>query len=453
MPLAMACVCFTVAISELITWSRLKGHRADIAFALTCLAAAFYDLACSGGYNVDTPAQSVIWLRIQLILLPTTGMSFLWYVSGKTGLVPKPHMWIFLIWFGVCAVLHAVGPLSLMWKPDHPVFYRADLPFGLSVLYREVEAGPVTIAQDISGFVYFFYLFLVVWRYRRSGFRREAGSLFRLIVFIFASYMNDLCVAVGLYSFLFTMEYAWLAAVVFVGFQRSRQMSEAAAAIRALDEAREREAEEIRASLQEKSVLLKEMHHRVKNNLQVISSLLYLQEDRIEDPHFKTIIRECRNQVFSMALIHEDLYRSENLRSLDFGVYIRNLVNRLFTAYRVEGAISFVPVVESLSFGIDKAIPCGLIVNELCTNALKYAFPDGFAARAPEIRIELRRKETGRISLIVGDNGVGLPKGFRFPGSRSLGMQIIARLVDQIGGAIRLEGAVGTCFVIEFSES
>jgi two-component sensor histidine kinase len=215
---------------------------------------------------------------------------------------------------------------------------------------------------------------------------------------------------------------------------------------------RKRAEERLLASLQEKSVLLKEIHHRVKNNLQIISSLLYLQEDRLKDPSFKAIIRQCQNQVFSMALIHEDLYRSSDLSSVDFGTYVRTLVTRLLGLYRSAGQVSYVAEVDQVNLRIDAAIPCGLILNELCTNALKYAFPPGRDGLR-ELRVAMHRTEAGFLHLTVADTGVGLPDGMEVPSASSLGMQIVWKLVEQLRGSIRVDGSRGTRYDLEFPVS
>jgi two-component sensor histidine kinase len=154
-----------------------------------------------------------------------------------------------------------------------------------------------------------------------------------------------------------------------------------------------------------------------------------------------------------MALIHDDLYQSEDVRSINFGKYLKTLVSRLIASYRRTGSVTFVPVVDDLTLTIEKAIPCGLIVNELCTNTLKYAFPQGAdIGRRPELRIELHQLKDNHISLSVSDNGVGFPTGIDFFTSPSLGIQIVQRLVHQIGGSIHAEGKIGTSVSIEFMQ-
>ncbi|MDZ7377933.1 MAG: PAS domain S-box protein [candidate division KSB1 bacterium] len=205
--------------------------------------------------------------------------------------------------------------------------------------------------------------------------------------------------------------------------------------------------ETLAASLKEKEMLLKEIHHRVKNNMQVVCSLLNLQCDRLTSPEAIQALRDSQNRVKSMALIHEKLYRSASLSEIDFGEYLRSLVDSLMRSYATNGQVHVDLAAESTSLGIDSAIPCGLIVNELVSNALKHAFPK---ARAGMIRVSFAR-ENGRYALQVADDGVGFPKGLDFRNSPSLGLQLVSTLVDQLEGEIELHSnGRGSQFVIRF---
>ena len=211
---------------------------------------------------------------------------------------------------------------------------------------------------------------------------------------------------------------------------------------------RKQAKEQIRSSLQEKEVLLKEIHHRVKNNLQVVSSLLNLQSGQIEDEKTLEMFSDSQNRVKSMALIHEQLYQSDDLAWIDFAEYLRNLVDNLFQSYRLSAQNVRLEVnVENILMGIDQAIPCGLVVNELVSNALKYAFPD---RRGGKVSLHLSQGVDGKLILIVGDDGVGLPEGMDFRQTESLGLKLVNILVRQLDGTIELDGSVGTKFKIEF---
>ena len=208
--------------------------------------------------------------------------------------------------------------------------------------------------------------------------------------------------------------------------------------------------EQTRQSLAEKEVLLKEIHHRVKNNLQLISSLLALQAGYIQDEDSKAIFKDSEQRVRSMALIHEKLYGSDDLTRVDFPGYLQSLVSELLRSYAPDpGTVSISLDVGDIAFGIDTAIPCGLIVSELVSNALKYAFPDG---RSGEIKVSLNNDQDEHI-MTVCDDGVGIPDDLDWENADSLGMQLIHTLTAQLGGTADLITDNGTEIKISFPNS
>jgi len=213
---------------------------------------------------------------------------------------------------------------------------------------------------------------------------------------------------------------------------------------------------QLNESLKEKEVLLKEIHHRVKNNMQIISSLLSLQAGRIKNKKMQEMFKVSQDRIKSMALIHEKLYQSKDLARIDFSDYIRSLTNNLFSIYRVGmEAINIKLDLDEFYLDINTAIPLGLIVNELISNSLKYAFHEerawGEGGKSQgEIRISLRSDNEGRTKLVVCDNGVGLPKDLDFRKTKSLGLQLVNDLVEQIDGSIELQKRGGTAFKITF---
>lgn len=206
----------------------------------------------------------------------------------------------------------------------------------------------------------------------------------------------------------------------------------------------------IKNSLEEKEVLLKEIHHRVKNNLQVISGLLNLQAQHITDEKSREIYKESQNRVISMALIHEELYQARDLARVDFAAYIRNLAKNLFASYGMKsGNVKLVLETDEMNMVVDTAIPCGLIINELISNALKHAFPNGSEG---EIRVRFHETEEGEYELLISDNGVGLPEGLDIWQTSSLGMQLVTVLTSQLGGELNVRSDEGTEFSICFKE-
>ena len=234
---------------------------------------------------------------------------------------------------------------------------------------------------------------------------------------------------------------------------------------------RQKEAEESLAKIEE--IRKKEIHHRIKNNLQVISSLLELQAERFNDVEVLEAFHESQNRVATMAIIHEELYRSKNNETLDFSAYLQKLTSELFHSYIVrKGYVDMHLDIDEIFLGIDTAVPLGIIVNELVSNSLKHAFPPG---RRGEIRIKLYRtgnsdenksisNSTNNIgskssvdkniqyTLVVSDNGLGFPKNIDFRNTSSLGLQLVNILVEQLEGAIELNRSSGTEFKIRFKE-
>jgi two-component sensor histidine kinase len=212
-----------------------------------------------------------------------------------------------------------------------------------------------------------------------------------------------------------------------------------------------RAEEVIKSSLKEKEVLLQEIHHRVKNNLQIISSLLNLQSRDIRDEKMLGLFKDCQNRVRSMGYIHESLYKTKDLASIDFAEYIKTLTNNLYHSYITDKSkISMTTNVKNISLTIDTAIPCGLIINELVSNALKHAFPSYWKDKG-KIEISLQQNGDDEIELIVKDNGVGISENIDFRKSDSLGLKLLTTLVeDQLHGMIVLNRETGTTFLIRF---
>ena len=204
--------------------------------------------------------------------------------------------------------------------------------------------------------------------------------------------------------------------------------------------------------LSEKEILLKEIHHRVKNNLQVISSLLYLNSKKIKDKEVLDMFTDSRNRVKSIALVHERLYRSKDLGKIDFNEYVLHLTTDLFKSYAVNPSIIKLNLdINNIFINIDFAVPCGLIINELISNSLKYAFPDyGGKNKEGLIEISFNKTENNAAMLIISDNGVGMEEGFSEKKRLSLGLQLVDRLTTQLEGTLKIDSSNGTTFEIEF---
>jgi PAS domain S-box-containing protein len=212
--------------------------------------------------------------------------------------------------------------------------------------------------------------------------------------------------------------------------------------------ARKQADEQVRASLREKEVLLREVHHRVKNNLQIVSSLLDLQAESVRDPEALQVLHDSQNRVRSMALVHESLYHSQDLARVDVASYAQALVGYLVGTYAsLADDITVNVEADDLALTLDAAIPCGLIVNELVSNALKHAFSPH---REGRITVEIRGHANGQVMLAIRDNGVGLPPDWELSSARSLGLQLVDMLTQQLGGTIEIDANDGASFIIRF---
>lgn len=207
--------------------------------------------------------------------------------------------------------------------------------------------------------------------------------------------------------------------------------------------------EQLRVSLKEKEVMLREIYHRVKNNMQIISSLLRLQARTIEDKELLGIFEAAHSRIKTMAFVHEGLYRSKDLAKIDFSDYVKRLTTHLFSVYSSsKKKIDLILNVEGIFLDVNMAIPCGLIINELVTNSLKHAFPE---TDRGEVCVKMG-KNLGRFTLTVKDSGIGFPKTIDFRIADTLGMQLVTDTVKQLDGSIRLNRRGGTMFMIEFGE-
>jgi PAS domain S-box-containing protein len=213
---------------------------------------------------------------------------------------------------------------------------------------------------------------------------------------------------------------------------------------------RKQTEEKLQASLNEKELLLKEVHHRVKNNMQVISSIFSLQSQYIQDPGILSILTDSKNRIRSMALIHEKLYQSTSLAKIDFREYIQNLASHLFASYDMSWRQVCLDLqVADVSLNLDTAIPCGLLLNELVSNSLKHAFPNN---RSGELKIHFHQNQQGELSLVVQDNGIGLPDELNAQTVNSLGLRLVHALTRQLRGRLEILSQQGATFKVTFPQ-
>ncbi len=208
--------------------------------------------------------------------------------------------------------------------------------------------------------------------------------------------------------------------------------------------------EAIQASLREKEVMLREIHHRVKNNMQVVSSLFNLQSGYTLNEECRSILKKGQTRIQAMSLVHEKIYRSRDLARIDLVAYIRSLAAQLFKVFEVDpDQVRLETDAADVSLDLNSSVPCGLILNELISNSLKHAFPGG---RKGSIRIGLKRGPDDVIVLRVGDDGIGFPKNLDFHKAETFGLQIVNLLVEQLEGTIEIDQTNGTTFTVTFHE-
>ncbi len=210
----------------------------------------------------------------------------------------------------------------------------------------------------------------------------------------------------------------------------------------------EKAKEKIQKSLKEKETLLREINHRVKNNLQIIASLLHLQEANINDEKMANVLKESESRVKTMSMVHEKLYQSPSLTDINFKQYLEKLVYDILYTYGIEiGNIKVQLDIGDINLNLETAIPLGLIINELITNTIKYAFPQNEGT----ITIKLKSL-TENLEITIADDGIGLPKNFDIEQIETLGLQLVNNLIDQLNGELKVNSDKGTEFIITFKE-
>lgn len=571
--LIVATICLTIAISDSLAWVRRNKKRSDIAFILVCLSGVSFCLFCAGEYSVDTPLQSVFWLKGEVISSTIAGFAFFWYVAEMTSLIKPASLIACLAWTLLSCVSQALDLGELTWITSRPLVLRVELPFGLHFLYQEVSRGLILIAVDFVGFFILVYLVFVSLKFRRLGNRREARVLLAALAFILGAQILDFFIGIGVIQFVFLLEYAWLATILAVGLRRSNDFIEAALTRQALERTdeelkdsqatlstiidstadmiwsvdsetlrlltfnrsfglylsmnrgisaaagmgveelasseeeigfwrdvyrrgiekgsfaielnegpgsrvfllsvnrlgregrvfglsvfaqditeRKRAEEQIARSLAEKEVLLREVYHRTKNNMSVIISILRLQSNAIGDDRLKEAYGVSINRILSMSSVHDNLYVTDDLSRIDLRHYIKDLAERLTNSYSLpEDRPELVLEMESMQVTFEAAINCGLIVNELLTNALKYAFPD---KRKGRIAIRLRKDAGGRITLTISDDGIGMAPDFDVKRDGHLGLRLITSLAHgKLRGEVAFKSEGGFSCSLDFSEA
>jgi two-component sensor histidine kinase len=212
-----------------------------------------------------------------------------------------------------------------------------------------------------------------------------------------------------------------------------------------------RNEEKLTTLFKEQETLLQEIHHRVKNNLQVISSILNLQSTYVSDEGTLEILKESQNRIKSMSFIHESLYMNNDFSSINFNDYILNLINNLVHSYQIfDNQVNVKTELEIITLGLDQSISCGLLINDIISNAFKHAFPD--KNKSDNELIITASESNNNVQILIADNGIGLKEGMIPEENNSLGIQLIYTLIEQLDGNIQLSGENGTKYLITFEK-
>ena len=241
-------MCVTIAISDAFAWSRRDKKKSDLAFILICLSGASFCIFCAGEYNVDYAIQSVFWLKGEVISSTVSGFALLWFIAEETRLIRRRYLALCLVWTVLASLSQVFDLGELTWVTSRPFVLTVDLPFGLDFVYKEVERGIVLVAIASIGFVLLLYLLHIVAKFRRSGNRKESLVLFLSLGFIVCAQIVDFLIGIGLFRFVFILEYAWLATILFVGLRRSNDFIEAALTRKTLERT-DQELKESQATL------------------------------------------------------------------------------------------------------------------------------------------------------------------------------------------------------------
>jgi two-component sensor histidine kinase/integral membrane sensor domain MASE1 len=478
-----------IAVAALVSW----GPRVWPALFLGALAAnamAGEALLTAAGIavgNTAGPVAAAFALRrwgsfsgtfsrvrevLELVLVAALGMTITASNGvlqlALAGLLPWsacPGVW-WIWWLGDAMGVLLVAPFLLTWLAEPaPSWSRgraleAAALFG-SLLFLTLEvfsSGVVHLTPASQPMKYAVFPF-VIWAALRFGPRETASAILLISVMTVRAAArhrgplgsNDLNPDEQLLRLELFVAIVAVTGMILAATARERMQAESKLR-RANDELETRvraRTAELGASLREKDVLLSEVHHRVKNNLQIVSSLLSLQASRLEDDALRRLFLESQSRIHSIALVHETLYRSNDLGRVNFGTYARTLLHGLGeTQSAATRGISLDAHTDEVELSTDVAVTCGLIANELVTNAFKYAFPEG---RKGRVEIEVRRSPPSRIVVVVRDDGVGLPEAIDPFTTRSVGLSLVAALARQIDAELEIDRSAGTSFRIAFA--
>ncbi len=421
-----------LGIYELVGWTVRRPRRQDLALAFLFFSSAVYAAACAGQYNAADAAATVPWLRLQIGTLFLSGICLTEFFAAVTGTIPKRRRIAIAAIFGAFALSQFLDLGTLTWRASAGHLHEVRLPFLPTWSFHEAGTGPLTDVQTLVGAAFFVYLFLEALKFRRRD-PTEGRRLLMIPIVAGAAWLIDLSVSYGLLRIPYAMEYAFAVGAVYAALDRAEREKHAGL--------------ELREALDEKETLLRELYHRTKNNLQVVSSMLALHGSELESRRDREIFRDVGHKIASMAMVHQKLYESKRLSRIEVGGFLRDLASLMLEGYGASGRVVLEVDAPPVEMPIESALPLGLATSELLSNSLKHAFPEG---RAGRVSIEFGRLGA-RCRLRVADDGVGLPRGFSIERRGHMGMKSLESIArHQLRGELRLEPGPGAAWVLEF---
>jgi len=430
----MASIAIYVGLHHLLHYALINKTRPSLLFAMGSFAAGLYDISCMGLYSSMSISQSTPWQQMQsfsLALLILLLFNWAISVSGKRKSVVD---YILSAYFLFHAFIVAVYPGSDLWS-GVPSIKNVSLFGNFPITYYEMAGNSLTDLLHYVGLLVGVYTLFIFIRFLFPKNREFSIPIIVSVIIMTLAGTNDLAVSSGWLSSIYITEYSFTFLVLALAYNITREH------IRA--------EEKLRGTVKERETLLKEVNHRVKSNLQTVSGLLSLQEAFTSDEEVIEVFRKNRNRIRTMAFIHETLYQAETMTEIDFDQFVRKVSSSLFLSYGTDPDLVDLKLeIQDTKLIMDTAIPCGLIINELISNSLKYAFPDG---RRGEIGIRFEGNAE-RFTLTVRDTGVGLPPEVDLGSLQSMGLQIVMNIGEQLGADISLSKKEGTAFEFSFKE-
>jgi two-component sensor histidine kinase len=430
----MASIAIYVGLHHLLHYALVQKAKPSLFFALGSFSVGLYDISCMGLYNATSILQARPWQQLQSFSLAMLiFFLFNWAIS-----ISEKKKWLLdyglSAYFLFHAFIAAVYPGQDLWSGDLSIKY-VSLFGNFPITYYEHAGSHLTYIVQYAGLLTGVYTLYIFVRYMYPINKELSVPIIASVLVMTLAGINDLAVSNGWMSSIYITEYSFTILVLTLAYNITREHI--------------RVENKLWVTVRERETLLKEVHHRVKSNLQTVSGLLSLQEAFTTDEQVLEVFRKNRNRIRAMALIHETLYQSDSMAEIDFGQFVRKISNSLLLSHGTDPDLVDLKLdVQNTNLVMDTAIPCGFIINELLSNSLKYAFPN---ARKGTVGIRFEG-DPEKFTLTVRDNGVGMPKELDLGAPQSMGLQLVMNIGEQLGANITVSKKEGTAFIFSFRE-